>query len=125
MHKKTYFDSKTWKCQKNNIPLLAKLETMAKKTTKPTERNPLLIPVRELAHAAHQIFMLKPNETIILNKLKEIYSSGVDTGYQRRISDQKVFNGKRKARIKKSTDDLLTHIEDTIYGGTTTKTEEV
>jgi len=83
------------------------------------KRSPLMIPVRELAGVAHNIFMIKPNEKIILNKLKEIYSAGVDVGYQRRINDQKVFLRKREARVKKSTDSLLTHIDDAIHGVTT------
>ena len=88
---------------------------------KKTKRSPLMIPVKELAKVAHNIFMIKPEEKIILNKLKEIYSSGADVGYQRRISDEKVFNQKREARVKKSFDSLITHIEDTIHGGTTNK----
>ena len=94
---------------------------MEKNNTKAVKRSPLLIPVNELAIAAHKIFMLKPSEEIILNRLKEIYSSGVDTGYQRRISDTRAFNQKREARVKKSFDSLITHIEDTVHGGTTNK----
>ena len=88
---------------------------------KKTKRIPLLVPVKELAKVAHNIFMIKPEEKIILNKLKEIYSSGVDAGYQRRINDAKLFNQKREARVKKSFDSLITHIEDTVHGGTTNK----
>ena len=92
---------------------------MDKKKTKTVKRSPLLIPVNELAVAAHKIFMLKPSEEIILNRLKEIYSSGVDVGYQRHISDQRYFNQKREARVKESFDSLITHIDDTIHGGIT------
>ena len=94
---------------------------MEKNKTKQGKRSPLLVPVKELASVAHHMFMIKPNEKIILNKLKEIYSSGVDVGYQRHIADMKVFKQKREARIKKTYDSLITHIDDTIYGGTTNK----
>ena len=93
---------------------------MEKSKTK-GKRSPLLIPVKELAVTAHHMFMIKPSEEIILNRLKEIYSSGVDTGYQRCIADIKVFNQKREARIKKSFDSVITHIEDNIHGGTKPK----
>ena len=119
--KKTFFSTNTLKCQTFNIPLPLNQKIMEKNKTKTAKRSPLLIPVNELAVAAHQIFTLKPSEEIILNRLKEIYSSGVDVGYQRRISDIRVFNQKREARVKKSFDSLITHIEDTVHGGTTNK----
>ena len=92
---------------------------MEKNKTKTGKRKPLLIPVAELVEVAHNIFMIKPNEKIILNKLKEIYSKAADVGYQRCLSDKKVFNQKREARIKKSFDSLITYIDDTVHGGTT------
>jgi len=82
-----------------------------------TKTGPLMIPVSELAVIANSIYMLKPNKTIILNKLKEIYTEAVGVGYTRRIADNKRFNQKRDARIKKSTDSLLDHIDDVIHGG--------
>ena len=101
---------------------------MVKKKIKPDpvpeKKRRNLLPVRDLAVDAHQIFMLKPNELIILNKLKEIYADAYDAGYQRRISDQRLFNQKRDARIKKSYESLYKHIEDTIHGGVVPKKEE-
>ena len=88
---------------------------------KKTKRSPLMIPVKELAKVAHNIFMIKPEEKIILNKLKEIFSDGADVGYQRRINDAKLFNQKREARVKKSTDSLLDYIDDALHGGTKPK----
>ena len=88
---------------------------------KKTKRSPMLIPVSELAAIAKNIFMLKPNETIILNILKDVYSDGADAGYQRYIEDKKIRARKREARVKKTYDSLITHIEDTIYGGTKPK----
>jgi len=85
------------------------------------KKKPLLIPVEELASVAHNIFMIRPSEKIILNNLKEIYSDGADAGYQRRINENRAFNSKRDARIKKSADSLITYIEDSIHGGTTNK----
>ena len=89
-------------------------KTMEKKETK---TGALMIPVSELARQAYNIYMLKPNTTIILNMLKDIYSDGADAGYQKRITQHRNFKAKRDARIKKSTDSLLDHIDDVIHGG--------
>lgn len=101
---------------------------MAKKKVKPIpeleKKRQFFIPVSKLAMDAHQIFMLKPNETIILNKLKEIYEEAVDVGYQRHISDQRFLRQKRDARIKTSFDSFYKHIEDTIHGGVVPVKEE-
>lgn len=101
---------------------------MAKKKKQPVEkdkRKPPLVPIQYLAETAHQLFMLKPNETIILNRLKELWEEATDMGYQRHISDQRYFNSKRDARIKKSCDSLLQTIDDTIHGGAVAPKDEI
>jgi hypothetical protein len=92
-----------------------------KQGSPPAPKRRYLIPVSKLSVIAHQFFMLKPNETIILNRLKELYGESFDAGYQRRVSDNKYFNAKRDARIKVSFDSVYRSIEDTIHGGVVEK----
>jgi len=101
---------------------------MGKKKKPPVEkdkRKPPLVPIPYLKETAHQIFMLKPNETIIFNRLEELYTEAYDNGYQRHISDKKYFNAKRDARIKTSCDSLLQTIDDIIHGGVVPPKEEL
>lgn len=109
--------------------MFANHKIMAKKKLKTEsnsgKRKPYLIPIPTLAETAKQIFMLKPNETIILNRLKEIYVEAFDVGYQRRISDNRHFNVVRNRRIKKSLDSVFMTIDDNIHGGLVPKKQNI
>ena len=96
---------------------------MAKKQPKEIipEKKGYLIPVKHLAETAHNIAALRPNETIILNRLIEIYEEAADDGFQYCISCLKHKREKRDARIKNSYDSFIKNIEDTIHGGVVTK----
>ena len=85
------------------------------------ERTKYTLPVKSLAEAAHQIAKLRPNEIIILNKLKEIYSDAVDDGAQYILSALKHKKEKREARIKNSYDSFVKNFDDTIHGGVVAK----
>ena len=87
------------------------------------EKTKYTVPVKSLAEMAHQIAKLRPNETIILNKLKEIYSDAVDDGAQYILSSLKHKKEKREARIKNSYDSFIKNFDDTIHGGVVAKKE--
>ena len=102
---------------------------MAKKVKEQKEPQPkrgrLFIPVSYLAETAHQLYKLRPDEPIILNRLKELCAEFVDIGYQRRVSDDRYFKNLREQRRKKSWDAIYTNITDEIHGGTVPQTELV
>jgi hypothetical protein len=97
---------------------------MAKKKAEVVpEKRQYLIPVPYLAELAHQFAKLRPDEPTILNRLKELWIEATDNGYQRHISDQRLFRNKRDARIKNSCDSFIQNIEDLIHGGVVAKKE--
>ena len=97
---------------------------MAKKKAEVVpERTKYTLPVKSLAETAHQIAKLRPNETIILNKLKEIYADAIDDGAQHILSALKHKKEKREARIKNSYDSFVKNFDDTIHGGVVAKKE--
>jgi len=86
---------------------------MAKK--KQTKRSSPKYPMDYLFSVADKIHKIQPPRETILNNLKEIWANGADYGYQRRISDAKIFKEKKEKHRKKSFDTFIENTDNLIH----------